>query len=125
MERFLSFELAPDLTGRGLETQLLNILDAVGLDKANLVSQGYDGAAAMLGQQNGAQKHILDECPTAVYLHCASHALNLCLAKAADIQEVRAAITTMHQVAVFFLDSRADNAAVQHIQKTAASEQSV
>jgi len=74
---------------------------AAGLDKANLVGQGYDGAAAMSGQQNGMQKHILDECPTAVYLHCASHALNLCLAKASDVQEVRAAITTMHEVAVF------------------------
>jgi len=55
----------------------------------------------MSGQQNGVQKHILDECPAAVYLHCASHALNLCLAKASDDQEIRAAITTMHKVATF------------------------
>jgi len=104
-ERFLSFELAPDLTRRGLATQLLSILDGASLDKANLSGQGYDGAAAMLGQLNGVWTDILDECPTAVYLHCASHALNLCLAKALDIQEVRAAIKTMHKVAVFFLDS--------------------
>jgi len=53
VERFLSFELASDLTGRGRVTQLLSILDAAGLDKANLIGHGYDGDAAMSGQQNG------------------------------------------------------------------------
>ena len=56
---------APDLTGKGLAAQLLSVLDAAGLDKNDLVGQGYDGAAAMSGQQNGVQKHILDECSTA------------------------------------------------------------
>ena len=81
------------------------MLDVVGLDKNDLVGQAYDGAAAMSGQHNGVQKHILDHCPTATYVHCASHALNLCLAKASDVREIRAAITTMHEVAVFYNES--------------------
>ena len=59
----------------------------------------------MSGQQNGVQKHIIDHCPAAIYVHCASHVLNLCLAKASDIQQVRAAITTMHELAVFYCES--------------------
>jgi len=104
-ERFLCFELAPDLTGSGLAAQLLGVLDAVGLDKDCLIGQGYDGAAAMSGQQNGVQKHVRDQCPAAIYVHCSSHALNLCLAKASDNREIRAAITTMHDLAVFYSDS--------------------
>ena len=113
-ERFLCFELAPDLTGKGLAAQLLSVLDAAGLDKNDLVGQGYDGAAAMSGQHNGVQKHILDECSTAVYVHCASHALNLCLAKASEVPDIRAAITTMHEVAVFYSDS---NKRLLHLQR--------
>jgi len=48
--------LAPDLTDSGLAAQLLAVLDAVRLDKDCLISQGYDGAVAMSGQQNGVQK---------------------------------------------------------------------
>ena len=94
---FLCFELVPHLTGKGLAAQLLSILDAAGLDKNDLVGQGYDGAAAMSGQHNGVQKHILDQCSTAVYTHCAAHALNLCLAKASEVPDICAAITTMHE----------------------------
>jgi len=76
-ERFLCFELAPDLTGDGLAAQLLSVLDAVGLDKDCLIGQGCDGAAAMSGQQNGVQKHVRDQCPATIYVHCSSHALSL------------------------------------------------
>ena len=65
-ERFFCFALAPDLTGNGLATQLLAILESSGLDKANMVGQGYDGAAAMSGERNGVQRHIIEKCPSAV-----------------------------------------------------------
>ena len=85
--------------------QLLAILESSGLDKANMVGQGYDGAAAMSGERNGVQRHIMEKCPSAVYVHCASHSLNLCLAKAAEVPEIRAAVTLMHEIAVFYTDS--------------------
>ena len=104
-ERFLCFALAPDLTGNGLATQLLAILSSSGLDKDNMVGQGYDGAAAMSGDMNGVQRHIMNKCPSAVYVHCAAHSLNLCLTKAAEVPEIRAAVTLMHEIAIFFTDS--------------------
>lgn len=104
-ERFFCFALAPDLTGKGLASQLLDIIDTAGLNKLNMIGQGFDGAAAMSGQHNGVQKHISAECPSSLYVHCVSHSLNLCLAKAAEVPEIRVAVTVMHEIAVFYSDS--------------------
>ena len=104
-ERFLCFALAPDVTGLGLATQLLEILTKCGIDAGAMVGQGYDGAGAMRGEFNGVQKHVMDKCPFATYVHCASHSLNLCLVKAAEVQMIRAAVTVMHEIAVFYNDS--------------------
>lgn len=41
----------------------------------------------------------------AIYVHCAAHSLNLCLVKASKQREIRAAITLMHEIAVFYRDS--------------------
>jgi len=76
-----------------------------GLDIHQLVGQGYDGASAMSGVKNGVQKHVMDECPSAAYVHCASHSLNLCLSKAAEVQPIRVAVTLMNDIAVFYCDS--------------------
>ncbi|KAJ8017779.1 52 kDa repressor of the inhibitor of the protein kinase [Holothuria leucospilota] len=70
-----------------------------------MVGQGYDGAAAMSGHKNGVQKHIQDECPSAVYTHCVSHSLNLCLMKAGEVPDINKAVTLMHEIAVFYNDS--------------------
>lgn len=104
-ERFLSFEIATDLTGLGLATQLLSLLDRCGIDITRMVGQGYDGAAAMSGEKNGVQKHIRDQCPAALYVHCAAHSLNLCLMKASEVPEIRAAVTLLQDIAVFYSDS--------------------
>ena len=76
-ERFLCFAEAPHLTGMDLSVQMLSILRECHIDTNNMVGQGYDGAAAMSGHINGVQKHIREQCPSAVYVHCASHSLNL------------------------------------------------
>jgi len=104
-ERFLSFEVATDLTGAGLSSQLLQLLVKCGIDDQNLVGQSYDWAAAMSGGQNGVQKHIRDTFSAAVYVHCAAHCLNLCLMKAAQVPEIRVAVTLLQDIAVFFSES--------------------
>jgi Domain of unknown function (DUF4371) len=104
-ERFFSFAVAHDLTGKGLSSQLLEIIHTAGLNKHDMVGQGYDGAAAMSGQHNGVQKFVSADCPSAVYVHCAAHSLNLCLSKAAEVPEIRAAVTIMHEIAIFYTDS--------------------
>ena len=71
----------------------------------NIVGQGYNGAAAMSGAHNGVQKHIRDMHESAVYVHCASHCLNLVLEKACNIPVIQACITNMKATIVFFRDS--------------------
>jgi hypothetical protein len=41
--------------------------------------QGYDGASNMKGHANGLKKLIMDECPSAYYVHCFAHQLQLTL----------------------------------------------
>jgi len=58
MEDFLEFSIVHDMTGKGLSTSILQLLEKFGLEKKFLVGQGYDGAASMSGQFNGVQQYI-------------------------------------------------------------------
>ena len=102
IEGFLCFAKADDLTGFGLAKQLLKTLQEFGIDKNNMVGQGYDGASAMSGIRNGVQKHFKEQCPCAVYIHCASHSLNLCLMKACQVPQAKASATLMNNISVFY-----------------------
>ena len=104
-ERFLKFEIVKDLSGKALANTILSILENAHLSIQNIVGQGYDGAAAMSGNQSGVQKFISDKVPMATYVHCVSHSLNLCLEKASNIPEIQACLTTMKEIIVFFRES--------------------
>ena len=118
-ERFLCFAEAPDLTGMCLSVQLLGILGECHIDTNNMVGQGYDGTAAMSGHINGVQKHIREQCPSAVYVHCVSHSLNLCLLKAGEVPDIRKAVTVIHELAVFYCSS---NKRLLHLQECIQEE---
>ena len=104
-ERLLQLVEAPDLSGSGIATQLLTILEKVGINPNYMIGQCYDGAAAMSGQHNKVQKHIRDQYPKAIYTHCASHRLNLCIVKACNVREIQSAMCTMNDIASFFSNS--------------------
>ena len=101
--RFFGFREANDPTGAGLAAQLLATLTDAGIPVDSMVGQDFDGAAAMSGQKNGVQKHIRDKCPAAIYVHCMSPCLNLCLMKAGQVMGIKKAVTAMHEIAVFFI----------------------
>jgi len=63
--------------------------------------QGYDVAAAMSGTFNGVQAIILEEYPTAIYIHCVSHSLNLVLNDASKLQAVRNCIGLIREISTF------------------------
>lgn len=48
--------------------------------------QSYDGAGNMAGSIRGAAAIVRASYPFALYTHCASHRLNLCVMKACSIQ---------------------------------------
>ena len=73
-----------------------------GLDLSKCRGQGYDGAANMRGIYSGVQARIAAIEPAAVYVHCASHNLNLILNDAVKIQEVRQFYDIVERIYVFF-----------------------
>ena len=80
-EDFLRFTSMHNVTGQAIAEEIEKSLTECGLDPTNLVGQGYDGASSMSGCFNGAQSHLIGKYPTAIYVHCAAHCLNLALAK--------------------------------------------
>ena len=62
----------------------------------NCVEQGCDGASVMAGYKGGVQTFIREKAPSAIYVHCVSHALNLVLNHGLDV--VRSETTSKKKV---------------------------
>lgn len=57
-EDFLQFVQVHDVTGRGLANSIIETRNKLEINSLYMVGQGYDGAAAMRGQLQGAQQYI-------------------------------------------------------------------
>ncbi|GBN25518.1 Zinc finger MYM-type protein 1 [Araneus ventricosus] len=88
-EDFLAFVPVYDVTGAGLDNTVLETLSILGLDLKKMRGQGYDGAAPMRGQFRGVQASVKEKLPLALYTHCSSHSLNLCLPDASNTPSIR------------------------------------
>ncbi|CAF3062789.1 unnamed protein product [Rotaria socialis] len=78
-ERFIGFQRASSTTGEALFKLLVMWLKQLDLDINNIVGQCFDGASAMRGTYKGVSTRLLQIVPTALYVHCNGHILNLCL----------------------------------------------
>ena len=78
-EDFITFVPTRDTTGETLSNIILIQTFQWGLDPANIVGQGYDGVGNMSGRTKGAQARISSLYPTAKYVHCKNHSLNLAI----------------------------------------------
>ena len=78
-ERFLTFVEARSLNDESLTTYLISTLNKHGLNLACIVFQAYDGAAVMIGNCHGVQQRIKEIYPSAMYIYCYAHKLNLVL----------------------------------------------
>jgi hypothetical protein len=104
-EEFLGFIGMNDLSAQSIATEILTRIGELGLQIENCIGQGYDGAAAMSGHISGVQVLIRKEAPTAIYVHCASHCLNLVLNHSSQVVPIRNMFTTLSEVINFFNDS--------------------
>ncbi|XP_025407089.1 zinc finger MYM-type protein 1-like [Sipha flava] len=75
------------MSEKELSDVILKSMTDFGLNTKYLTGQGYDGAAAMSGRYNGVQKFIRDEHPSAFYLHCSAHCLNLTITFSCKVSE--------------------------------------
>lgn len=80
VEILIKFEnvLSSDRSARALFELLKETLEKFEC-KNKLNNQTYDGAAVMARAHNGLQKLVRDECPSAIFVHCYAHKLNLVL----------------------------------------------
>ncbi|XP_062213749.1 uncharacterized protein LOC133914723 [Phragmites australis] len=79
VERFLGVVNVEDTTSLTLKTAIGNLLMDHQLSFSMVRGQGYDGASNMKGHINGLKKLIMDESPSAYYIHCFAHQLQLTL----------------------------------------------
>lgn len=94
IESFMGFTKVSDQSAAGLTSEILESLKALGLSIKKCRGQGYDGAKVMSGIYSGVQKRIKDIEPTAAYIHCTAHNLNLV---------INDAVSGVKEVASFFL----------------------
>lgn len=77
-----------------------------GLDLSKLCGQSYDGAGNMAGTTRGTAAISSAQYPLALYLHCASHALNLAVVKSLEVTSVRNMIAVVDSVNFLFCSSK-------------------
>jgi len=74
-------------------------------DLNQLRGQAYDGAGAMAGATKGAAARLLELYPKALFTHCTSHRLNLCIVKCCSIREIQNSMEIADSVCRFFNNS--------------------
>ena len=90
------------ISGHNLATKITSCLQDYGLDLSNLRGQAYDGAGNMAGAVNGTAALIAADYPKALYLHCASHCLNLAVVKSLQVTSIRNMMGVVGRVFQFF-----------------------
>lgn len=82
-EHFLGFLIAPESTGLGLSTLILNRLEELNISFQDCRGQSYNNGANMKGKNKGVQARLLAKNPRAFYVPCGAHTLNLMVSDAA------------------------------------------
>ncbi|XP_065325262.1 zinc finger MYM-type protein 1-like [Gordionus sp. m RMFG-2023] len=97
-EDFLQFIPVQDMRGESLANTIDLHLKKFKINVNSMRGQGYDGAPAMSGHLNGVQSHLIKKYPTAIYVHCASHSLNLAISDCCSIPVIRSTMGTIGKV---------------------------
>ena len=84
---------------------ILSQIEQWGLDPANIVGQGYDGAGNMSGRTKGVQACISALHPAAVYIHCKNHSLNLVIVHTCEQRIVSNMFTSLREILYFLTSS--------------------
>lgn len=104
-ENFVGFVKMYSTTGLAIKNAVLSKLKDIGLSIYNLRGHGYDGGSNMSCKNNGAQALILNDPSLALYTHCFSPYLNLCLSKACNMSFIENMVGIVSVVATFFFAS--------------------
>ena len=106
-ERFIKFiHCDAGISGEALKDKVIHcVTEELKLDLQKCRGQCYDGAGNMAGKCRGLAARILRLNDLAIYTHCASHRLNLCVAASCQIQNVKNMMDSIQVIAKFFNNS--------------------
>ncbi|XP_028409249.1 52 kDa repressor of the inhibitor of the protein kinase-like [Dendronephthya gigantea] len=105
-EEFLGFIQCNDgLSGEALSVNILQFISSLGLHMEECRGQGYDGAGNMAGKFSGVAARIQRNFDKAIYVHCGSHILNLCIASSCSLPVIRDMMDNVRAVSDFFNNS--------------------
>ena len=83
-ERFLKLIKIDSHKGNDLANELVTFLQDIGIDVKNCRGQSYDNASNMSGIYSGVQANITKHAPSADFVPCSAHSLNLVGHKSAE-----------------------------------------
>ena len=102
-EDFMDFiECDAGVTGEALSEKRLGCLGRYGLDLNLMRGQCYDGASNMSGKNKGAATIISNKHKLALYLHCASHSLNLAVVSSLEETFIRNMMGVVRRAGTYF-----------------------
>ncbi|XP_065443168.1 zinc finger MYM-type protein 1-like [Chrysemys picta bellii] len=101
-KHFLGFVPLTETTGAFMAETILQELEIVSLSVENLCGQGYDKGSNMKGKDNGVQRRMMEINPSAVFIPCSAHSLNLVVNDAASCLEASSFFDLVQGVYVFF-----------------------
>ena len=83
VEHFLGIVPAKETTAQAIATYLCDFLECKSINITEMHGIGFDGTNTMSGQRRGVQKRLQLHSPSAVYVHCRCHQLQLATLNAA------------------------------------------
>lgn len=105
-ESFIGFYELKHHTAKDYEQLIRKIIIKLNLDITKCRGQGYDGASVMSGKHNGVQTRVKYIVPSATFVHCCSHNLNLVISDAAKShQKIINFFDTVQAIFNFFSSS--------------------
>ncbi|KAJ8932430.1 hypothetical protein NQ314_014687 [Rhamnusium bicolor] len=98
-ENFLQFTPVENTTGVNLAETIIRNLQDCNIEVEYL--RGYDGTSSMSGKFNGAQAKILEKYPTAIYVQCVSHCLNLAISNSVEVPAIRNTLRIVTEMSLY------------------------
>ncbi|XP_022873356.1 uncharacterized protein LOC111392282 [Olea europaea var. sylvestris] len=99
LEHFIGVIHVLNTIAASLKAAIDQLFSTHNLSISNLRGQGYDGASNMRGEYNGLKALILKENPSAYYIHCFAHQLQLALVAVAQKHpKIETFFTTVHRL---------------------------
>lgn len=103
VERFYRYiDVTMDRSAAGISKHIVSLVKVKNWGN-KLIGQSYDGAAVMAGDINGVQTVVAKAFPTAIFVHCMAHRMNLALQKSVqDIKPIKIFFTTLSGIFLSF-----------------------